>query len=232
MIRRAYDEAEASRLPRRVSVEGFGLFATLTTTTPRAPDPTPESHPLDDALLLVFQAMERRTLALFRGDEQEARGQFELLKLATADYHQLRAEADAASVRAHDAQVTAGHTHQWASLPASERRAQRERWQERLRPIVLHMARVAAGDGITASDVISRGITEGVLNGERSFLAHHPKVYSWVGHWLLKLAREGVLAPLMLVTVGGGRVHARRKSERGISKGNKPYIFVEAGIAA
>lgn len=197
--------------------------------------------PLDGALMLVFQKMERRTIALWKGDEAEAIREYELLKLATADYHQLRAETDAASVRAHDRTIAIGHAveqtelplhgwvHRWASLTEDARRMERERWQERLLPVVKSMAEIAAGDGITASDVISRGITDGILIGERAFLTLHPRVYAFVGHWLHKLARDGILEQKTIAAEGGGQIRVRRRSERVVSKGNLNDVFVAGG---
>jgi hypothetical protein len=125
-----------------------------------------------------------------------------------------------------------GWRTRWASLSDDERRAQRERWQESLLPIVQAMASVAAGDGITASDVISRGITAGILNGERAFLHEHPRVYSFVGLWLAQLVRDGVLAPKTVTLENGGQMRVRRESDRAVSKGNVNLVYVAAEVAA
>lgn len=117
-------------------------------------------------------------------------------------------------------------SQRWASLTELEREAQRDRWREQLRPHVVQLAEIAAGDGITASDVLSRGITAGILNGERSFQSAHPKVYAWIGHLLLKMSHEGELS----VKKHAGMV-VRRRSERLTSKGNLGVVYVAARFA-
>lgn len=117
-------------------------------------------------------------------------------------------------------------TQRWASLTDAERKAQRERWQEKLLPIVLEF--VVTREDIIASDVISRGITDGVLNGERAFLAQHPKVYSFVGPWLGALAVAGVIGRKTVALPDGGELQLTRKSERDPSHGNKNLRFTRA----
>lgn len=125
----------------------------------------------------------------------------------------------------------------WASLSDTERKAQRERWEAQLLPIVIRIADVAAGDGITASDVMSHGITEGVLNGERAFLTANPKVYSFLGTYLVRLAYDGILAPKLLRVEGAGEdgrpatVHVSRVSQRAASHRNKQLVYVAAKYA-
>lgn len=203
-----------------------------------------QGGPLDEALVLVMQKMERRIVACLEHDDARAALEQENLRLACIEYNQLRSEADAASQRAHRRRVPSlkrpaeqgelplhGWLMRWSSLTPAERRNQRERWQEQLLPAVLSMADVAAGEGITASDVISRGITDGILIGERPFLAAHPRVYSFVGRWLARLAVEGLLAPLTIRAERGGVLQVRRESDRKASKGNLGKVYVAAGLS-
>jgi hypothetical protein len=125
----------------------------------------------------------------------------------------------------------AGWATRWDSLTPLERQAKRERWQEQLRPIVVEMAKMASGDGVTASEVIATGIARGILNGERAFLAAHPKAYSFMGHFLVALVHDGVLAPKMIRLEGGGAIVARRASDRAVSKGNSGKVYVLAELA-
>ncbi len=129
---------------------------------------------------------------------------------------------------------TTGWAQRWNSLSEAEREARRDRWRELLRPVVIEMAKIASGDGVTASEVISVGISRGILNGERSFLAAHPRVYSWIGHYLVALVHDGVLAAKLIRLEGGGSIHARRASDRAVSKGNfgKVYVLAELARAA
>jgi hypothetical protein len=136
--------------------------------------------------------------------------------------------ADELPLFAPPAPATPGWTERWASLTDAERKAKRDRWQEQLRPLVLDLARRRGPEGITASEVITAGILAGVLNGERAFLTHHPRVYSWVGSWLAQLARAGALRAKTVRLEGGGEIHVKRESERDASHGNANLVYVRA----
>lgn len=120
----------------------------------------------------------------------------------------------------------------WASLTELQRKAQRERWQELLLPIVTSLAERRGPEGITASEVIGEGIVAGVLNGERVFMKANPKVYAWVGNWLRGLAHDGPLAKKLVRLEDGGSIHATRLSERAASHSNRNAIYVGKRWAA
>jgi hypothetical protein len=116
----------------------------------------------------------------------------------------------------------------WGSLTDEQRKRQRERWQEQLQPLVLDLAARRGPEGITASDVISAGITAGILNGERLFLKEYPRVYAFIGPWLAQLARTGTLRPKTARLEGGGEIHVKRESSRDVSHGNANLVYVRA----
>jgi hypothetical protein len=120
----------------------------------------------------------------------------------------------------------------WACLTDAERDAQRERWKEKLLPTVIRLAERAAGYGITASEVISVGISERTLNGERAFLTANPRVYSWVGAWLATLAANGVLSRKTVELPDGGTLQLTRKSDRKVSHANEGKIYLHPQVAA
>lgn len=119
----------------------------------------------------------------------------------------------------------------WGTLTIEQQHAQRERWKEQLRPRVVELARKSGPEGIIAADVISDGITSGVLWGERVFLQRYPRIYAFVGPWLGKLAAGGMLEPVMVDLPNGARLHVTRMSERSLSKHNKAGVYV-LGAAA
>ena len=123
-------------------------------------------------------------------------------------------------------------TQRWASLTDAEREAQRERWKAQLEPRVLALADRAGPEGFTAADVQSLGITDGILNGESSFLSANPKVYSWIGSWLSQLAEQGKIGRCMIPLANGGALQLERKSERKASHANKGKVYVAARRAA
>lgn len=120
----------------------------------------------------------------------------------------------------------------WGSLTDAARRQQRERWIELLTPIMRSLAKRRGAEGITASEVVSAGITLGVLWGEASFIERYPRVYAWVGPWLAQVARRGGLAPKVVEVPGGGQVHVQRKSERGASHRNRNGIYLDPEFAS
>lgn len=118
----------------------------------------------------------------------------------------------------------------WGSLTDDERKAQRERWMELLLPVVLELARRTAPIGVTWSEVTAVGIERGYLWGERSFLKKYPRIYSFGGGWLSRLATQGMLAPETARVGGHGVIHLRRDAERKISHSNDGFIYI-AGAA-
>jgi hypothetical protein len=123
-------------------------------------------------------------------------------------------------------------SQRWASLTDAEREAQRERWKERLLPVVLDLADRCGPEGFIAADVQSEGITRGILNGEASFLSANRNAYSFLGGWLSVLAEQGVIGRYMLPLANGGALQLERKSERDASHGNKGKVYVSARMAA
>lgn len=147
------------------------------------------------------------------------------------DHYGQRAPSPAAQLAGtmFDAEPTPPHwTQRWASMSEEERRAQRSRWQEKLLPLVLQLAARRDPEGITASEVLSAGITTGILNGERAFISQHPRIYSWIGAWLAQLARAGTIQPKTARIEGGGEIHLKRESTRDLSHGNGNLIYVRA----
>lgn len=120
----------------------------------------------------------------------------------------------------------------WGSLTDDQRAAQRERWKELLRPVVLELVAKRGPEGIIAGDVIAEGIVRGLLWGERTFLQDHPRVYAWVGPWLASLAAQGTIAPLTVRLPNGSTLQVTRKSERSLSHGNPGGVFVALEYAA
>lgn len=120
----------------------------------------------------------------------------------------------------------------WSSLTDDQRKAQRERWKELLRPIVRALVRRRGPEGIIAGDVIAEGITGGILWGERSFVTKYPRVYAWVGPWLGQLAAEGVIAAKTEALASGRRIQVTRRSDRSLSHGNEGGVFVALEFAA
>jgi hypothetical protein len=119
----------------------------------------------------------------------------------------------------------------WGTLTVAQQHAQRERWKEQLRPRVVELARKSGPEGIIAADVISDGITSGVLWGERVFLTKYPRIYAFVGLWLAELAVGGVLEALTVRTDNGATFQVRRESTRAISKGNLGKVYVTGRAA-
>lgn len=120
----------------------------------------------------------------------------------------------------------------WASLTEEQREQQRERWRGQLLPIVMEFCESRGPEGFTASDVISRGITDSILNGERSFLKANPRIYSFLGPWLAALSRARTIAPKVERLASGGLIHLKAKSERVGSHGNEGYRYIGRRWAA
>lgn len=119
----------------------------------------------------------------------------------------------------------------WGSLTDAARRQQRERWVELLTPIMRSLAKRRGVEGITASEVVSAGITAGVLWGETSFIERYPRVYAWVGPWLAQVARRGGLAPKVVSVPGGGQLQVTRRSEREASHSNRNAVYLDPEFA-
>jgi hypothetical protein len=119
-----------------------------------------------------------------------------------------------------------GWATRWDSLTEQQREAQRSRWKALLEPHVLELARKSGPEGIIASDVLSLGVTLGILNGERLFVKRHPRIYAFLGPWLGHLAEDGKLVPKMIRLPDGSLLHVKRKSTRLVSKGNQGAVYL------
>jgi hypothetical protein len=111
----------------------------------------------------------------------------------------------------------------------TEQEAQRDRarLQERLLPVVAHLAATRGPEGFTASDVIGEGMVRSILL--RDAVRRAPRLYSWVGPWLHHLGKQGVIAPKTMLLATGRRVQERAPASRDDSKGRSVKVWI--GVA-
>lgn len=125
---------------------------------------------------------------------------------------------------------TPGWKQRWLSLTKEQRVAQRERWKERLLPIVEEFSETRGPEGFMASDVESRALSDHILPD--GLIAVDFRVYSFIGPWLASLAKQRKIAPKTERLANGGVIHVKGKSERDDSNGNEGYRYVGLRFAA
>jgi hypothetical protein len=120
----------------------------------------------------------------------------------------------------------------WGTMTPAQQKAQRDRWKELLRPVVLELVQRRGAEGIIAGDVIAEGIVRGILWGERTFLKQYGRAYSFIGPWLAQLAAAGTIAAVTERLSNGSTIHVTRTSERSLSHRNAGGVYVAREYAA
>lgn len=101
------------------------------------------------------------------------------------------------------------------------RDAARQRDTERLEPVALALAARVGAAGFTADDLRAAGIEAKVLTGEEGKATRRQRALSWLGPFLVSLAKRGLIAPLTYPD--GNKV--RRASDRPESHANAQVVY-------